>query len=74
MDFRGKSTSSYNARTMEYDERFINDLVRNTIEEANRNLPIYKKINGFTLRKDPFEKNGQQKIKRFLYSPPEEGN
>ena len=32
-----------------------------------RKLPPYKKISDFTLRKEPFEKNAQQKIKRFLY-------
>jgi long-chain acyl-CoA synthetase len=51
----------------ENDEAFIRDLVKKTIEEANRSLPGYKKISDFTLHKKPFEKNAQQKIRRFLY-------
>jgi long-chain acyl-CoA synthetase len=27
----------------------------------------YKKISDFTIRREPFEKNAQQKIRRFLY-------
>jgi long-chain acyl-CoA synthetase len=27
----------------------------------------YKKISDFTLRHEPFEKNAQQKIRRFMY-------
>jgi long-chain acyl-CoA synthetase len=49
------------------DEAFVKDLVKREIEEANRTLPGYKKISDFTLRKEPFEKNAQQKIRRFLY-------
>jgi long-chain acyl-CoA synthetase len=46
---------------------FIKDLVKRTIEEKNRTLPNYKKISDFMVRKEPFEKNAQQKIRRFLY-------
>ena len=51
----------------ENDEAFIHAEVKKLVEDANRNLAIYKKVEGFTLRKEPFEKNAQQKIKRFLY-------
>jgi long-chain acyl-CoA synthetase len=51
----------------ENDDDFVKDLVKKTIEEANRSLPGYKKITDFTLRKEPFEKNAQQKIRRFMY-------
>jgi long-chain acyl-CoA synthetase len=51
----------------ENDDTFVRDLVKKTIEEANRSLPGYKKITDFKLRKKPFEKNAQQKIRRFLY-------
>jgi long-chain acyl-CoA synthetase len=57
LDFPGK----------ESDEQFIKGLIKKEIEEANRNLPGYKKISDFTLRGEPFEKNAQQKIRRFLY-------
>ncbi|MCL2801253.1 MAG: AMP-binding protein [Treponema sp.] len=49
------------------DERFIKELVKKEIEEVNRSLPVYKKIGDFCVRKDPFEKNAQQKIRRFIY-------
>jgi len=56
-DYPGKET----------DDGFVNDLVKKEIEAANRLLPVYKKISNFTIRKEPFEKNAQQKIRRFLY-------
>jgi long-chain acyl-CoA synthetase len=48
-------------------DEFIRDLVKKEIEQVNRTLVGYKKISDFSLRKEPFEKNAQQKIKRFLY-------
>jgi long-chain acyl-CoA synthetase len=51
----------------ENDDAFIHDLIKKEIEEVNRTLPGYKKISDFMLRKEPFEKNAQQKIRRFLY-------
>jgi len=51
----------------EEDDEFIKDLVKKEVEEANRSLPVYKKIGDFCIRKEPFEKNAQQKIRRFLY-------
>ena len=52
---------------MEDNEDFINGLIKKEIEEANRSLPVFKKISDFALRREPFEKNAQQKIRRFLY-------
>jgi long-chain acyl-CoA synthetase len=51
----------------ENDDNFIKGLIKKEIENANRFLPGYKKISDFTLRPEPFEKNAQQKIRRFLY-------
>jgi len=51
----------------ESDFNYISDLIKKEVEEANRSLPVYKKISDFTVRKEPFEKNAQQKIRRFLY-------
>jgi long-chain acyl-CoA synthetase len=51
----------------EDDNSFIHGLVKKEVEGANRSLPVFKKISDFTLRKEPFEKNAQQKIRRFLY-------
>jgi long-chain acyl-CoA synthetase len=42
-------------------------LIKKEIDEANRTLPVYKKVSDFCIRKEPFEKNAQQKIRRFLY-------
>jgi long-chain acyl-CoA synthetase len=51
----------------EGDDDFIKGLIKKEIAEANRTLPGYKKITDFMLRKEPFEKNAQQKIRRFMY-------
>jgi long-chain acyl-CoA synthetase len=51
----------------ENDDDFIKALIKTTIEEANRSLPGYKKIADFIVRKEPFEKNAQQKIRRVMY-------
>jgi long-chain acyl-CoA synthetase len=56
----------------ENDDAFIKELIKKEIEGVNRSLPGYKKINDFTLRTEPFEKNAQQKIRRFLYKSYEE--
>ena len=52
----------------ENDDNFIGALIKKEIEEVNRTLSVYKKISDFTVRKEPFEKNAQQKIRRFLYT------
>jgi long-chain acyl-CoA synthetase len=57
----------------ESDEEFIKGLIKKEIEEVNRSLPGYKKISDFLLRREPFEKNAQQKIRRFLYKAYETG-
>ncbi|MDR3171817.1 MAG: AMP-binding protein [Treponema sp.] len=51
----------------ELDDTFLTGLVKKELERVNRTLVGYKKITDFTLRREPFEKNAQQKIKRFLY-------
>ncbi|MDR1231582.1 MAG: AMP-binding protein [Spirochaetaceae bacterium] len=49
------------------DEALIKALVKAEIEKVNRSLPGYKKIADFTLVEKAFEKNAQQKIRRFMY-------
>jgi long-chain acyl-CoA synthetase len=51
----------------ENDDEFVRNLIKKEVEEANRALPVYKKIGDFCVRKEAFEKNAQQKIRRFLY-------
>ena len=58
----------------ETDEEFIRGLVKKEIENINRTLVGYKKITDFTLRKEPFEKNAQAKIRRFMYKSYETAN
>jgi long-chain acyl-CoA synthetase len=57
----------------ELDDEFIRGLVKTEIGGVNRRLPVYKKICDFTLRREPFEKNAQMKIRRFLYKCYENG-
>jgi long-chain acyl-CoA synthetase len=63
-----------NKETLELDypgqvlhEVFLKEMIKKEIERVNRGLARYKKISDFTLRHEAFEKNAQQKIRRFLY-------
>jgi long-chain acyl-CoA synthetase len=56
-----------NSSGKENDDKFVYDLIKKEVEAVNRSLPVFKKIGDFTIRKEPFEKNAQQKIRRFLY-------
>ena len=56
-----------NYPNQELTDEFLNGLIKKEIENVNRTLVGYKKIMDFTLRREPFEKNAQQKIRRFLY-------
>jgi long-chain acyl-CoA synthetase len=51
----------------ELDDAFLRSLVKDEIDAVNRGLPGYQKVGGFILRREPFEKNAQGKIRRFLY-------
>ena len=61
------SASPEDMRSNIHKDEFIKALVKKTIEETNRSLPGYKKVSDFMLRAEPFEKNAQQKIRRFMY-------
>ena len=58
----------------ENDDVFIRGILKQEIDKINRTLVGYKKITDFTIRREPFEKNAQQKIKRYLYKSYETGN
>jgi long-chain acyl-CoA synthetase len=58
----------------ELDDTLLRSALRAEIEKLNRTLPGYKKIADFTLVDVPFEKNAQQKIRRFLYKKYETAN
>ena len=49
------------------DAEAIHAMIKKEIEKVNRTLVSYKKIVDFTIRNEPFEKNAQQKVRRFLY-------
>jgi long-chain acyl-CoA synthetase len=51
----------------ELTDGFVRALVKTEVERANRTLPGYKKISGFSIRAEEFEKNAQKKVRRFLY-------
>jgi long-chain acyl-CoA synthetase len=51
----------------ELDDIFLHGLVKDEIDAVNRGLPGYQKVGGFILRREPFEKNAQGKIRRFFY-------
>jgi long-chain acyl-CoA synthetase len=58
----------------ENDDAFIKEIFKKEIDKINRTLVGYKKITDFTVRREPFEKNAQQKIKRYLYKSYETEN
>ena len=58
----------------ENDEEFVKGMVKKEIAQVNRTLVGYKKISDFTTRREPFEKNAQEKIRRFLYKSYETPN
>ncbi|MDR1428966.1 MAG: AMP-binding protein [Spirochaetaceae bacterium] len=51
----------------ELDAEFVHSLIKKEVEAKNRTLVGYKKISGFVVMDAPFEKNAQEKIKRYLY-------
>jgi long-chain acyl-CoA synthetase len=51
----------------ENNEALLRELIKKEIEQVNRSLVGYKKITDFTIRKEAFEKNAQQKILRYRY-------
>ncbi|MDR2748248.1 MAG: AMP-binding protein, partial [Treponema sp.] len=58
----------------ELDDALLRGLIKDEIDTVNRGLPGYQKVSGFTLRRDPFEKNAQGKVRRFLHKDYESGN
>ncbi len=46
------------------DEKIIQDAIKNSIEEINDKMPVYKRVKRFKLREEEFEKTATRKIKR----------
>jgi long-chain acyl-CoA synthetase len=51
----------------ELADDFVRLLIKKEIQKVNKNLPGYKKIREFIIRREEFEKTSSRKIKRFLY-------
>lgn len=49
----------------------LRDFIKAAVEEANDQMPLYKRVKRFTLRKDDFEKTTTRKIKRNYDKTPE---
>jgi len=47
-------------------EKAVEELIREEVLKASRNLADYKRIRKFTLREDEFPKTTTRKIKRFV--------
>ena len=46
------------------DEKTVQQAVKNSIEEINDKMPVYKRVKRFKLREEEFEKTATRKIKR----------
>ncbi len=54
----------FNRKWKEYDIDFLWSKVKTSIHNVNRQLPAYKKLQSFKIRKNPFPRNRMQKIMR----------
>lgn len=57
-----------NVNNVKITEDFIQQTVDKYIREVNAQLADYKKIRGWRLRRDEFQKTSTKKIKRYLFS------
>lgn len=55
----------------EVSEDGIRDFIKGAVDEANDQMPLYKRVKRFTLRENDFEKTTTQKIKRNYDKAPE---
>ena len=56
--------------TAKPDMSKINDVVGGLVGQINHHIADYKRISGFDLRMQEFEKTSTKKIKRYMYSHP----
>ncbi|MGE4283284.1 MAG: long-chain fatty acid--CoA ligase [Clostridia bacterium] len=49
----------------EYNEEKLRELISTQIKEVNHQMPLYKRIKNYSLRKEEFIKTTSKKIKRF---------
>jgi long-chain acyl-CoA synthetase len=49
------------------DESAINEILKKEVEEVNKGLASYKRVNSFKIREEEFPKTTTRKIKRYLF-------
>ncbi len=49
------------------DEFAINEILKKEVEEVNKGLASYKRVNSFKIREEEFPKTTTRKIKRYLF-------
>lgn len=52
----------------------IYKLIKSEIKQINKNMPLYKRIQDFTIRENEFAKTTTKKIKRYLEKPEQKAN
>jgi long-chain acyl-CoA synthetase len=57
-----------NLNNLELTDDLVEEVIDRHMREVNAKLPDYKKIRGFRIRQQEFDKTSTRKIKRFLYS------
>ncbi len=57
-----------NLNNLELTDELVEQMIDRHMREVNAKLPDYKKIRGFRIRREEFDKTSTRKIKRFLYS------
>ncbi|URA10196.1 AMP-dependent synthetase/ligase [Thermospira aquatica] len=57
-----------NLNNLELTDDLVEQMIDRHMREVNAKLPDYKKIRGFRIRREEFDKTSTRKIKRFLYS------
>jgi long-chain acyl-CoA synthetase len=55
------------AKTMEFTEEDLQNVMEQNRQELNNQLPVYSKISAFELQKQEFMKTPKKSIKRYLY-------
>ncbi|MBC6679949.1 AMP-binding protein [Mogibacterium sp. BX12] len=56
----------------EMSEERVHDFLKTVIEEANEQMPAYKRVKRFAVRNEEFEKTTTRKIKRYKQIPRED--
>ena len=58
------SYNNINDEIGEVSEDGLRDFIKKAVDEANEQMPLYKRVKRFSLREEEFEKTTTKKIKR----------